>query len=587
MASAASAASGVEESTSVGGPSGVSAEPGSGHLPACTQAGCIGRIVDGYCDVCGSPADPVPFGPAAASAASSASMIQDRASVGDPSGVSAEPGSGHLSACSQAGCTGTIVDGYCDVCGSPSDAVPFVSATACAAEPAEPGTGNADRGDELTDGESGGHDYRTRVEEAGLPDDVREAALCEVDKLELASPQSPESHEIGIWLDTIIGLPWTTNITESIDLQDSRDVEATLRRLIEPTVADAAVDDTVEIKPFVVDVEKGNAAAGPPAAEIVKVDAPEAAAPDVDVEEGDAGEAGPAVVAEVEEDDAGEAGPAVVGVKENHAADIEPSAVYLEEADAAEVQPSGVDVVQTDATEAEPSGVAVEEDAAEVEPSEVADVVEVDTTAVGPEHADPLKMPAPAVKMSAPAGVLSEDRHPGPQVPEEQVLEREPVQDPAKRRGFGYLAVAATALAALLIGALLFAVTRDRGVTAQSVPAVTATATATDPTTGPSNGSTNTAGKEPTIQLENLPKTARSSQTVRITGTYPRGPNTFVQAQRREGGQWLSFPYPAKTDKSGRFTTFIQLVEPGSYRLRVVDPDSGGRSETFVLVVTG
>ncbi|TDD18187.1 serine/threonine protein kinase [Kribbella turkmenica] len=56
---------------------------------ACTQPGCTGNILDGYCDVCGSPA---------ASAAS-------------------KPPSG---GCTQPGCTGTFVDGYCDVCGSPA-----------------------------------------------------------------------------------------------------------------------------------------------------------------------------------------------------------------------------------------------------------------------------------------------------------------------------------------------------------------------------------------------------------------------------------------------------------------------------------
>ncbi|HWD80877.1 MAG TPA: tetratricopeptide repeat protein, partial [Kribbella sp.] len=62
-------------------------------MTTCTQPGCTGSIVDGYCDVCGSPAAP--------SAAASA----------------AAPANG---ACNQPGCTGTYVDGYCDVCGSPA-----------------------------------------------------------------------------------------------------------------------------------------------------------------------------------------------------------------------------------------------------------------------------------------------------------------------------------------------------------------------------------------------------------------------------------------------------------------------------------
>jgi hypothetical protein len=60
-----------------------------------------------------------------------------------------------------------------------------------------------------------------------------------------------------------------------------------------------------------------------------------------------------------------------------------------------------------------------------------------------------------------------------------------------------------------------------------------------------------------------------------------------LRVQRLEGGQWLAFPLPAKTDNSGRFTTFVELGQPGRYRLRVVDPDSGMTSKTFVLVITG
>jgi hypothetical protein len=144
-------------------------------------------------------------------------------------------------------------------------------------------------------------------------------------------------------------------------------------------------------------------------------------------------------------------------------------------------------------------------------------------------------------------------------------------------------------LAALLIGALLFTASRDRGGAAQSVPTVTATgiATASEPTSDPSNKSTNTGGAKPTIQLVDLPGSARPFQNVRIKGTYRSGPDTFVQVQRWEGGEWVASPLPAKTDESGKFTAFVELGQPGRYQLRVVDPDSGVASETFVLVIKG
>jgi hypothetical protein len=344
---------------------------------------------------------------------------------------------------------------------------------------------------ELAEGEpDGAQGYRTRVEEAQLPDDVRRAALCEVGKLERTSDQSPESGDIRTWLDTILDLPWSTKTADWIDIQGSREVEATLRRLIGPAVADMEEADTVEIEPAITDTEQ---------------------------------------------------------------------------ADTTEPEPATTDTEQADTTEPEPA---------------TTDTEQGDTAPAGPQHDDTVKMPA------VPA-VFSRGRHQRTQLPEQPVPGPQPVQTPAKKRRFGYLALAATALAALLIGALLLTASRDRGATAQSVPTVTATATVTKSTSEPSNQSTDVGGKEPTIQLEDLPDSARPFQTVRIEGTYHGGPDRFLQTQRREGGEWLAFPLPAKTDKSGQFAAFVELGQPGRYRLRVVDTDSGVTSKTFVLVVTG
>jgi hypothetical protein len=531
-------------------------EPKDGGLmAACAQPGCSGGIVDGYCDVCGSPAGAPAFAPAAASVGSSVPV--DEPDLTAPP----EPKNGGLmAACAQPGCSGGIVDGYCDVCGSPADAVPFV--TAASAEPpapaneprqtavqastpppasvnaeiptqrlprvkmprqqiakqemadpeaADPGVVDAQKvggekvdpaadDTEKVDGRKGlaedesdgAEDYRTRVEEAQLPDDVREAALREVGKLERTSDQSPESGDIRTWLDTILDLPWSTTVTDLIDIQGSREVEATLRRLVESVVADVEEADTAEVESVVADVEEADTA---------------------EVE---------SVVADVEEADT---------------AEVEPAAPQIEKAD---------------------------------------------TVPAGPQHDDTVEMPG------VPA-LLSGDRHLRPQPPEHQVLGPEPVQTPPVKRRFASLALAATALAALLIGALLFASSRDGGVTAQSVPTVKATATATvsKPTGERSNESTGPGGAGPTIQLENLADSARPFQTVRIEGTYRGGPDIFLQVQRLEGRDWLSFPLPTKTDQSGQFTTYVELERPGRYWLRVVDPGSAVTSKPFVLVIEG
>jgi hypothetical protein len=115
-------------------------------MTACTQPGCTGRIVDGYCDVCGGPAGAAPFVPAGSAASAVAPAPAEEPG---PTAVRREPGfspkpknSTLITGCTQPRCIGTIVDGYCDVCGSPADAVPFIPAAASAASPApadEPG----------------------------------------------------------------------------------------------------------------------------------------------------------------------------------------------------------------------------------------------------------------------------------------------------------------------------------------------------------------------------------------------------------------------------------------------------------------
>ncbi|OBF56666.1 endopeptidase La [Mycobacterium sp. 852002-50816_SCH5313054-b] len=74
------------------------------------------------------------------------------------------------------------------------------------------------------DGTGSSDDYRSRVEEADLPEKVREAALREVGKLERASDQSPESGWIRTWLDTVLDLPWDVTTEDSTDLKAAREI---------------------------------------------------------------------------------------------------------------------------------------------------------------------------------------------------------------------------------------------------------------------------------------------------------------------------------------------------------------------------
>jgi hypothetical protein len=477
-------------------------------MTACTQPDCTGTIVDGYCDVCGSPAGAPPFVPAgaAASAASPAPAAEPGPTAVRRGVVAATQAEKADAASVEPAAADTEQANTASAGPDDDDTVEMPRVVAVGSgdrhpppqlpkqqekvDPAAAGTEQidgeqadlaavdtekVDPAKELAEEEpDGAKDYRTRVEEAQLPDEVRKAALCEVGKLERTSAQSPESRDIRTWLDTILDLPWSTKTTDWLDIQGSRGVEATLRRLIEPAAADLEESDTAEVEAVAADLEEGDTA------------------------------------------------------------EVEAAAANLEEGD---------------------------------------------TAPAGPQHDDTVEMPA----VSA---VLSGGRHQRPQLPEQPVLGPLPVHSPAEKRRFGSLVIAAIALAALLIGALLFGVSRDRGVSAQSVPTVTATATATVsmPTSEPPDESTRTGS---TIQLEDLPDPARPFETVRIQGTYHGGADTFLQVQRSEGGKWLAFPLPTKTDQSGQFTAYVEFGQPGRYRLRVLDPGSGVTSKPFVLVIKG
>ncbi|MFE3191448.1 endopeptidase La [Nocardia sp. NPDC059240] len=81
---------------------------------------------------------------------------------------------------------------------------------------------NAIRKELGEDEPDGAEDYRTRVENADLPSDIKEAALREVGRLERSSDQSPETGWIRTWLDTVLELPWTVKTTDSTDVSAAR-----------------------------------------------------------------------------------------------------------------------------------------------------------------------------------------------------------------------------------------------------------------------------------------------------------------------------------------------------------------------------
>ena len=67
-------------------------------------------------------------------------------------------------------------------------------------------------------------DYRARVEAASLPEDVHNAAMKEVAKLERTAEQSPEVGWIRTWLDTVLDIPWNERTEDAYDIAGARQI---------------------------------------------------------------------------------------------------------------------------------------------------------------------------------------------------------------------------------------------------------------------------------------------------------------------------------------------------------------------------
>ncbi len=67
-------------------------------------------------------------------------------------------------------------------------------------------------------------EYRTKIAEAGMPDDVRSEAERELGRLERTSEQSPEYGWIRTYLDWMTELPWNTRSDDTFDIGEARRV---------------------------------------------------------------------------------------------------------------------------------------------------------------------------------------------------------------------------------------------------------------------------------------------------------------------------------------------------------------------------
>ena len=442
-----------------------------------------------------------------------------------------------MTACTQPGCTGTIVDDYCDVCGSPAGAAPFIPAGAAASAPSTALAG----GPGLTAGR----------QRSGVPPAPRNGRLmtacmqpgctgtivddyCDVCGSPAGAPP---------FIPAGAAARQPNLAEEERPIQPIPRVMATAPSSTQDTAAPAMTD------PGAPGIEKVDEERVDPAAAHQELSMALGGSPSIlDME---------LMIASIRS-----------GTGKVDAEKADPVAADTEQVDteiAALTATQPVDTEQADST--------------------AADTKKTEAAPPGPDNPDTVETP--------PVGAaLSGGRQPLPQPPEQEVHAPAPDQTPVDKKRFGFLALAAAVLAALLVGAFFIASRDGSGVTAQSVATVTATVTLpvskspSEPSDEPTDTGSGSAAKE-TIQLEDLAASARPFEAVRIQGTYRGGAGSFLRVQRWEGGRWLDFPLPTKTDQSGRFTTQAEFGQPGRYWLRVLDPDSGVASKTFVVVIKG
>ena len=126
--------------------------------------------------------------------------------------------------------------------------------------------------------------------------------------------------------------------------------------------------------------------------------------------------------------------------------------------------------------------------------------------------------------------------------------------------------------------------------TGEPIPPTTAppSATATSPTDGPDSTTSPTpsaVSARPAIRTTKAFYFGLPFETIQIPGTYQGIERpTRLRLQVSHHGRWQTYPLPVLTRDSGRFRAYVELAL-GQYRVRLLDPATGRRSEVVTVMV--
>lgn len=121
---------------------------------------------------------------------------------------------------------------------------------------------------------------------------------------------------------------------------------------------------------------------------------------------------------------------------------------------------------------------------------------------------------------------------------------------------------------------------------APSGPLITLAPGETPATTSsePAEPSDSATEQKTKISLSSGENSVAPMQQIDLTGVYPGGEGAILRVQRLESGQWQDFPVTASVSNQ-TFSTYVQTSRSGLNKFRVIDTDTGLKSNAVRVTV--